>query len=135
MRGRTDRNGVQPHSTQNMRPVRWGSSHAVSRQKMQRMEPMLASGLLGDAGPLARWALTKYASTGCPKGSIRKTSRRTTNKNKTQKHLAPKVPRGRKQQQAKLELAGTAPPWPQWVWGGDNRGQALRLHPQPGIDP
>lgn len=49
MRGRTVRNIVQPHSTQNMHPVLWGSSHAVSRQKMQRMEPMLASGLLGDA--------------------------------------------------------------------------------------
>lgn len=74
------------------------------------------------------------ASMGCSKGSIRKASRRT-NKNKTQKHLAPKMSLGRKQLQAEPELAGTAPHWPQWVWGGDDRGQALRLHPQPGIDP
>ena len=62
-------------------------------------------------------------------------SEEQTNKNKTQRHVAPKMPRGLKQLQAKPELAGTVPHWPQWVWGGDDRGQALRLHPQPAIDP
>lgn len=45
--------------------------------------PMPASGPLGDVTSCsrARWALTKYASMGCPEGSIRK----------KQKHLAPRM--------------------------------------------
>lgn len=88
------------------------------------MELMLASGLLGDAVCVSSCQVgTKYAFIGCPRGSIRK----------KQEHLALK--RLGEQLQAKLELAGTAPHWARCVWGGDCRGQVLRLYPQPVIDP
>lgn len=90
------------------------------------MEPMLASGLLGDAVCMFSCQVgAKYASRGCPKGSIRK----------KQEHLASRhqgVGNNCKQSRSWLALPHTEP-------GGSGEetagGQVLRLYPQPVIDP
>lgn len=80
MRGRTVRNGVQPHSVQDMRALSAGAPPTLSADGRRReWNPCWPLDYLEmpSARPLAKWALTKYAATGCPRGSIRKASRRT----------------------------------------------------------